>query len=431
MLNNELKGKRLLLIGGINSCSDLINIAHRNGVFIGVTDYNKDTYLKSIADAAYDVNALDVDAIVELCKKEKYDGVISNFVDMLSPYVTEIAEKLGFYAPYTKEQLLMSTNKKYFKKKCIEYGVPVPKEYKINSVYDIESAEIEYPVIVKPVDGSGSKGISTCNNKEELIKGYNKAKESSRGNDVIVEQFIFEDEINVTYIANDGNIQLAAIHDRYFNTTQDTEVRVPDLYIYPSKYTDVYLKEYNDKVINMLKSIGIKDGSLFMQACVKDNKVYIYEAGMRLNGCKTYQILEYENNYNTFERLMNYALTGSMGKQCEFNPKFKKWYATINVLGEPGEVLKSFNGIKELESYPWLIHIARKYHEGGKIPEDSAGTLIQDTTRIHLYAETKKLLIERINKVNELYQLINPDGRNIILAPHDLKEIYDQLNYSL
>ena len=248
---------------------------------------------------------------------------------------------------------------------------------------------------------------------------------------MIVEQYLPYDEINLTYIAQDGDIQLAAIHDRYFNTEQKSATKAPDLYIYPSRYTDLFLEKYNDLVINMLRGIGIKNGSLFIQAIIKDSKLYCYEAGMRLNGCKTYQILEYENDYNTQEHLMQFALTGSMGAHTQFNPKMKRWYATLNVLGEPGATIARYEGIEELETYPWLIHIARRYTEGQTIPADSAGTLVQDTTRIHVVADTKEELIQRIDKVNELYKLIDPNGRNIILTPHDLKEVYAGLTYDL
>ena len=427
----NLQGKKVLIIGGIGPMADLVTLAHRNGVKVGVADYNKGTYLKKIADYSHDINVTDVDKVVELCNNEHYDGVISNFNDMLSPFVSRVAEKCGFYSPYTEEQLLMSTNKKYFKKKCLEYGVSVPAEYYISSKEELDKSEIVYPVIIKPVDGSGSKGISICKNKNELLEGYDKAISDSRSKDVIVEQYIEGDEINVTYIIQNGDIQLAAIHDRYFNTSQPNVVQVPDLYIYPSRYTDVFVKKFNNNVINMLKGIGLKNGSLFMQACVKDDIVYIYEAGMRLNGCKTYQILEYENKYNTFEHLLCYALTGNMGEKQNFNPYLKKWYATVNVLGIPGETIDHFLGINELESYPWLIHIARQYYDGETIPATSAGTLIQDTTRIHLLADTKDELIERINKVNELYKLINPKGENVILKPHDTEEIRSKLNYEL
>ena len=307
MLDVNLKGKKLLLIGGINNAADLINLAHRNGVLIGVADYDKNTYVKSIADFAHDVDVYNEDAIVELIQKERYEGIITAFHERLGAEVSKIAAKLGLPIPFTVEQLQMSTNKKYFKHTCMKYGVPVPREYVIESLEDIRRTKIDYPVIIKPVDNASSVGVTPCHNQEQLEDGYRKAVSKSKSGDVVVEQYLPYDEINVTYIAQDGDIQLVAIHDRYFNMEQKSATKAPDLYIYPSRYTDIYLEKYNDLVINMLKGIGVKNGALFMQAIVKDGEVYIYEAGMRLNGCKTYQILEYENGYHTFEPLMLYA----------------------------------------------------------------------------------------------------------------------------
>lgn len=431
MVKADLRGKKLLLVGGLNNTADLIDLAHRNGVTVGVADYSKDTYVKRLADFAYNVSAYDEDAMVKLCKGEQIDGIITAFNERLGPIVRKLADKLGMPAPYTVEQLQMSTNKRFFKHTCQQYGVPVPQEYSINSIEDIYKAIIDFPVIIKPVDSASSVGVTPCNTREELVKGFEKAKKASMSGEVIVEQFLPYDEINITYIAQNGDIQLAAVHDRYFNTEQDSAIKAPDLYIYPSRYTDLIVKDYNKKIINMLKGIGVENGSLFIQAIVKDKQLYCYEAGMRLNGCKTYQILEYENNYNTFEHLMEFALTGNMGEHVEFNPKFKRWYATLNVLGEPGSTIAEVRGEKALNTYPWLIHIARRDRVGHTIPADSAGTLVQDTTRIHLTADTKDELVERLDKVNELFQILNAEGRSIILKPHDTKEIYDKLDYNL
>lgn len=431
MHNVDLRGKKLLLIGGINTTEDLVDLAHRNGVQIGVADYNKGTLLKSLADFTHDISIYDEDAVVKLMEDEGYDGVITAFNERLGPVNSRIAERVGKWAPMTVEQLRMSTNKKYFKHTCEQYGVLVPREYKISSVEDIYTADIQYPVIIKPVDSSCSLGVMPCRDAQELEKGYAFAVAHSKSGDAIVEQYLPYDEINVTYIAQDGDIQLVAVHDRYFNTEQKSATKAPDLYIYPSRYTDLYLEKFNQGVIDMLRGIGVKNGSLFIQAIVHEGQVYCYEAGMRLNGCKTYQILEYENDYNTLEHLMCLALTGSMGEHAQFNPKFKRWYATLNVLGEPGATIAEIRGEKALNTYPWLIHIAKRYQPGDTIPADSAGTLVQDTTRIHVVADTKEELMERIEKVNELYQLIDPNGRNIVLKPHDTKEVLAGLNYEL
>ena len=431
MLDVDLTGKKLLLLGGLNNTADLIDLAHRNGVLIGVADYNKNTYVKSIADFAHDISVYDEDAVIDLVKSERYDGVISAFNERLGPLVSRVSERLGFPVLMTTEQLQMSTNKKYFKHTCEKYGVPVPKEYVVKSREDIYAGGIEYPVIIKPVDSASSVGVTPCYSLDELEAGYQKAFEKSQSGDVIVEQYLPYDEINLTYVAQNGDIQLAAIHDRYFNMTQKSATKAPDLYIYPSRYTDLILDQFNETIIHMMKRIGIRNGAFFIQAIVHQGQLYCYEAGMLLNGCKTYQILEYENDYNTFEHLMEFALTGSMGEYVRFNPKMKRWYSTLNVLGEPGTTIARYEGIKALETYPGVIHIARRYTEGQTIPADSAGTLVQDTTRIHVTADTKEELIRRINKVNKLYRLLDSNGRNIILTPHDTREILRGLNYDL
>ena len=152
---------------------------------------------------------------------------------------------------------------------------------------------------------------------------------------------------------------------------------------------------------------------------------------MRLNGCKTYQILEVENDYNTFEHLMQFALTGSMGKHRTFNPCFKRWYATWNVAGRPGAVCDCFVGLEEMLSYPWLIQAAIRYFKGEKIPENSEGTLIQLTARIHLYGDSKEQLLERLNKIFQLYQVYDQNGEKVLLDTHSIEDLRQKLNYNL
>ena len=431
-IRKSLIDKKILLIGGIQISSDLIELAHRNNIKIGVSDDNSNSNIKKLADFSYDIDAFDVDKLVELCKDEQYDGVITQFIDRLLPITAKVAERINKYTPFNEDQIRMSTDKEYFKHTCIKYGVPVPKLYNIEDEQDVyKNEEIEYPVLVKPVDNSSSRGLCVCRNDEELKRGIKSAKEASHSGRMIVEAYLPYDEINVTYIAQDGDIQLAAIHDRYFNNSQKGVMKVPDMYIYPSKYTNIYYEKYNELVINMLRGIGVKNGALFIQAIVHRDNVYFYEAGMRLNGCKTYNILEYENDYNTFEHIMYYCLTGSMGEKQKFDARFKKWYATWNVIGKPGMVCDRFPNDDALSSFPWLIKIAGRSAEGEKIREGSAGTLLQLVARIHIMADTKEELLERIKIAQDLFKVVDKDGNSVIFEGHDIGELEKKLDYKL
>lgn len=428
----SIKGKKLLLIGGIQNSADLIDLCHRNGAQLGVTDFIENSQIKQNADEAYNIDAFDVDGLAKLCRDKHYNGVITEYIDRILPIVADVAEKTNLYSPFTTEQIKMSSDKDFFLHTCIAYGVPTPKLYDIESESDLgKNIEIDFPVLVKPVDNSSSRGLKICRNMDELKDGLKAAKESSHSGRVQVEAYLPYDEINVTYIAQDGDIQLAAIHDRYFNESQNGVMKVPDMYIYPSRYTQLYYETVNDKVINMLKGIGIKNGSLFMQAIVHDNMVFFYEAGMRLNGCKTYQILEYENDYNTQEHLAFYCLTGDMGRHQDFDARFRKWYATWNVIAKPGKTCAKYINEDALISYPWLIKIDKAYVAGEKIRDNSAGTLLQLAARIHLMADNKEQLLERIEKLQDLFDILDENGNSILLAPHDLDDLREKLDYDL
>lgn len=423
--NPDVVGKKLLLVGALESAADLLDLCHRNGVELGVTDNIPTAAIKKVADYAYNIDAFDIKGLVQLCRDEGYEGVITEYVDRLLPKVADVAVEIGAYSPFTKEQIRMSADKDFFKRTCMKYGVPVPQLYEGNY------SNIEFPVLVKPVDNSSSRGLCVCNNMEELQEGLQEAKKSSHSGRVIVEAYLPYDEINVTYIAQDGDIQLAAIHDRYFNESQAGLIKTPDMYVYPSRYTDLYYETVNEKVINMLKEIGVKNGSLFMQGVVHDGQVYFYEAGMRLNGCKTYEILEYENDYNTQEHLVYYCLTGNMGKHQKFDARFKKWYATWNVVGKPGRCCAAFVNRKALNSYPWLIKFDPNYAVGDKIREHTEGTLLQLVGRIHLMADSKEQLFERIQKIYSLFDVIDDDGNSIIFPGHDVEDLKNRIDYEL
>ena len=165
--NQEFRGKKLLVLGGITLACDIVRHAQAMGVYVVVADYDRNSPAKKIADKAVLIDALDVDAIVELCKLENIDGVTTGFVDILLAPCYEVCKRLGLPYYVTPKMLTMSTNKIDFKDTCDKYDVPVPKTYLVGDLIPVEMYDkVNYPVFVKPLDGSGSRGASVCNNEE-------------------------------------------------------------------------------------------------------------------------------------------------------------------------------------------------------------------------------------------------------------------------
>ncbi len=226
---------------------------------------------------------------------------------------------------------------------------------------------------------------------------------------------------------------LTSIHDRYFNTEQPGVLKTPDIYIYPSRYTDIYLNNVNDKVIAMLKKWGFRNGSIFLQACVEDNQVYFYEAGIRLNGCKIYQLVNAECGYNALEHMIHFALTGSMGEpniRQKINPKFKNWYATLSILANPGIVGK-VEGLDKVKAYPEVVGVTPWYWEGDEIKQEYSGTLLQTLVRISLKGETKEQLADSIEKIYQTVKACDQSGNNMLLHQRSREEVLALMDYDL
>jgi len=170
----NLKNKKLLLLGGINHAIEIIKTAQKMGVKVYVADYNQNTQAKKLADKSFDISTTDIDLLVDLCKKENINSIITGFIDSMLPYCEELCGRLNLPFWANKDQINISINKNEFKKTCEKYNIPLAKDYSHmfhnNTFNDDDLSKIIYPVIVKPVDNSGSRGVYVCNNINELQK---------------------------------------------------------------------------------------------------------------------------------------------------------------------------------------------------------------------------------------------------------------------
>ena len=199
----KLDGKRLLILGGSRISCEIIRHARAMGIITAVDDWYplEKSPAKQMADEAYYVSTSDIDAMVKLISEKKFDGVITGFTDSVLPYYAEMCERAGLPAYGTKEQFEIFIDKKKYKKLLNEFDVPTILEYVVNpDRFEESTVGITYPVIVKPSDGSGSRGISICQNKEELKKAITIASETSKAKEYLIEQYIDGPEATVFWL---------------------------------------------------------------------------------------------------------------------------------------------------------------------------------------------------------------------------------------
>ena len=306
----DFTNKKLLVLGGVVLAKEIVKHAQARNIKVYVTDYLEDSPAKKIADASFMVSAMDVDAVTALIKHEKIDGIITGFVDSLLPYYAMICEKANLPCYGTLEQFAIATNKKKFKQLCREYHIPTVVEYDLKYPFDNEAIKvIEYPVLIKPVDNSGARGVFICNNEYELKKNYPLALTFSNSKSIIIEKYMNNNEATINYVIQDGNITLCSMADRYLKNKGKNTVPIPVGYTFPSIYLTRYQNTLNQRVIQMIKAMGIKNGIIFIQSFVENGECIFYEMGYRLTGAMDYKITNKIFVINTMYLLINFDLS--------------------------------------------------------------------------------------------------------------------------
>lgn len=422
----ELEGKRLLVLGGFELACDIVNRAHELGAYVIVADYNPNLPARSIADKYELVSCLDVGALVSLCEREHIDGVATGFVDILLQPCYEVCKIMGLPCYLTPKLIMMSTNKIDFKETCLKYDVPVPKTYLIgseltNEVYN----SIKYPVFVKPLDASGSRGAGVCYNKEDLDKQFAAAVSFSVTKNALVEDYIFGKEFLLNYIAQDGEFRLISMFDRHISSDRGSAINYSNLAIGPSKAIDYYLEEINDKVVNMFKSLGFSDGIYFLQGYSNGSKITFFEMGCRLGG-SYYNLEDRCIGVDPVKMLVRYALTGKMADNISSMAvdaaKYENVAICINYLlkGKEGRIAR-INGIDEIIAMPSYVDSEQRQFVGDHYSNDR----IVDRPIFSVYTvdDDMETMKRNVSFMNDVFDALDEEGNSLLSEKFDPNEL--------
>lgn len=412
----------MLILGGMRISCEIVKKAQAMGIYTLVADYNKmeDSPGKQIADEAVDLSVIDVDAVVNYVKNNDIDGVFVGFNDMLLPYYAEICEKAGLPCYGTKKQFETLIAKDQYKAICRQFGVPTIPEY------DLNDENIQFPVLVKPVDSSGSRGITICHNRQELYEAVEIGRKASKTGKVLIERYMEGREVTVFWTFQDGNYYLSALANRHVKHNQGTDViPLPVGYTFPSVYLPKYRTEVEENCKRMFRHLGLKNGMMFMQCKVEDGTCYVYDLGYRLTGSLEYKILERVCGYNPLEMMIRHALTGKMGEESIADvavPEFKTPAFNVSCLCAPGTI-KEIKGLDEVKAMSEVEDVVVAHGPGETITEQMKGLLAQITVRVLGSVESKDKLLPTMHKIDDTIHIIGTEGEELMLSGIEYSDI--------
>lgn len=425
----DLSEKKLLILGGNYVDRKLITKAREMGVITYITDVVpiERSPAKIIADNKYEYNSADIDAIINLCRREKIDGVLSLYHDFSQTSCRIICEKLGLPHFGNSSQYDILTNKILFKQFCEESGLGTIPYYSEKDFSD-ENSSVKYPVIVKPCDGRGSKGQTICNSRNEVLKAIEFAKSFSHLNDVVIEEYLGnKNDLELAYIVIDGEPVLLKIGDRFLGDKSNGMNTTCIASFYPSRYEKFYRENINPKVVEGLRKLNLTNAPIFVQGFFCGDTVKFYDPGIRLPGDDFDVGYKVMTGIDVPEMFIRFALTGKFPKQSAEKIKtltignFDKYMAMILPAVHSGKIY-SIRGIEEIEQNSNIVSFATFFREG-----DTVGVFNDSRQRFAefiIVGDSMQQLKEIIEWLFSTLNVLDADGNDMLTAKFDVKHLY-------
>ena len=414
----DFTGKKLLILAGAGIHSKVVRAAKEMGIYTIVTDYLEDSPAKMIADEAWMINIMDVDAIVEKCREVGVDGVLNFCIDPAQwPYL-EICERLGLPCYATREQLKILTDKVEFKKYCVEHNVDVIPEF---SIEDIKAGRAEYPLFIKPSINRGSRGQYVCHNQEDALVSYPKAASESADGKAICEKYMIgKQDLGTAFYVIDGEPYLVKFGDRFLGKEEDGLNKQVMCTRLPAAFSETFETNVSDRVKKMIKSMGVQFGPVFLQGFADGNTVRYYDPARRMPGGDYDLILKKATGFDTVKTLIHFALTGDK-TVCYGDPENSYLLGggtglLFTISARPGKI-KRVEGLEKMLTHPNVVYGRQIIQENELIP--ASGDIKQRVAAIGAFIRSGESLKQFVDEVYATYHVYDENGEDMIVSRLD------------
>lgn len=291
------KPKKLLLLGGLRYLLPVIEAAHAQGYYVITADYLPDNIAHRYSDEYYNVSIVDREAVLSLARSLEIDGIMSFAVDPGVDTAAYVAEKLGlpFAGSYKSVHILQ--NKDLFRRFLTDNGFNVPKSGGYSSLSEAEAdlGRFVFPVIVKPTDSAGSKGVTRVDSPADFPSAFDHALAYSISGRVIVEEFIEKlgCSSDCDCFSVDGRMEVITFSAQHFDS-EAANPYTPSAYSWPSTFTSVQETELCSELQRLVTLLGLRTSIYNIETRIGiDGRPYIMEVSPRGGGNRLAEMVKY------------------------------------------------------------------------------------------------------------------------------------------
>ena len=375
---------KILILGGGFQQLPAIRKAHELGLTVLLADYLPDAPGRREADQSFLVSTRDKEKILELARKEAVDGILAFASDPAEETAAYVAEKIGLPGGMYAAAGILG-NKRKFREFLAMHRIPAPRHFPM----DYPESDLHYPVVVKPLDSSGSKGVTILRSYDagRLLRAYQEAVSCSLSGQAMAEEYIsygYRHLIGGDVIVRDGNVVLYGLMDCI---REEGKNLVPCGKIYPCGAGEEVKGRIARIMQTVIHKLSITDAEMNVEFIVgKDGEVYPIEIALRCGGNGIPQLLSDATGIDWIREEVQRTLrrTNSQNanslKDSMFTGKFVPAdlhgiYATYNLHANQPGMYAGYELHPELSGHLYREEIFRRKGEAVGTYENASGII--------------------------------------------------------
>ena len=340
-----MKKKKLMLLGGIRYLLPAIEVAHRHGYHVITVDYLPDNIAHRYSDEFHNISIIDREAILSLAQRLKIDGILSFAVDPGVVTAAYVAEKMGLPFTCSYEAACILQDKALFRRFLTEHHFQVPTAKGYSSVEEAlkDTGIYHWPVIVKPVDSAGSKGVTRVDHPDNLQSAISHALRASHNGHFIIEDFLEKDGLSSgseSFVV-DGQLVYNGFYDQYFDP-QAANPFTPSAECWPSAKPERYLSEIRSELQRLFGLLNVRTGLFNVEWRVcRDGKCYLMEVSPRAGGNRLAEMLRIAADVDIIEAEVLKAVGEPI--QPIHEPQYKGHFAILVLHNESSGIYRGID----------------------------------------------------------------------------------------
>lgn len=353
------QNKKAVLIFGVGPLQEsIIRRAKKMGLYTVGIDPASDAICRDAVDAFEIVGGQDYEGTCAVVEKYSIDAIVTAATDKPLVMMARIAEKYGFPF-FSVETARWSTDKFQMKQHFMEGGVPCAKGRLVKSVDEVE--DFEYPVIIKPRDNSGSRGVKLCRCKEELEASMSEAFEVSKLDTILVEEFIEGPEYSIEGLHYDGKSEVIQFTEK---KTTEFPYNVELGHIQPANISEENQQKIREIVSLIGKALKFENCPSHTELKINERGIFVIETSPRLGGDYiTSTLVPLSTGANIEDELLKISL----GEKINPQPKAVQYAGVRFFAFDEGNVIKHCPNIDFIKSWPHVVDFSFNLAEGQKV----------------------------------------------------------------